>query len=154
MKDYPVFALQYEDLLSNRRPVVLEKLAYFLGIRIDLENIAMEIIDPFIRRSENNNLFLSIYAEQQNAFQDKYQSGGEFNCAGLTVMPLEKRKCTFISQLEYVIAHNDLGLLSWLYNVKIEKLIQKEKQLNDILNSKSWKITRPLRLIASKFINK
>ena len=154
MRDYAVFALQYEDLLSNRRPAVLEKLANFLEINRNLESIAIEIIDPFIRRTKNNKVVLSNYDEKQNESQDKYRSGEELNCTGSSVMSPGKSECTFASQLEYVIAHNDLGLLSWLYNVQIGKLKDKEKQLKAILNSKSWKITRPLRLVGKKFFNK
>ena len=48
---YPTCSLQYEDLFSKQRERVLVELAQFLGIKSDLENIAVNTVDPALQHN-------------------------------------------------------------------------------------------------------
>jgi hypothetical protein len=144
IQNYPNFALQYEDLLSKERPNVLKNLASFLATASDLEDIAKEIVDTFMQRRKS----------EEAGFLDWERNDQEIGNK-IPFDVLEKTDRYAIgSHLDSLLAQNDLGLISRIFDSKIaekdEQVRHFREELNAVLSSKSWKITKPLRWILDK----
>lgn len=155
MKDFPFFSLQYEDLLSEKRHVILENLAGFLSVEANLENIAKETVDTFLERRKGEEEKLKDYREKDAGSQGWHQSDQSIRTE---MFPEESGKTdqdAVTSDLDRILVEHDLGLLSRLYEEKIaakdEQIRHFKEELKAVLNSKSWKITKPLRWILDKF---
>lgn len=140
MRNYPHYSMQYEDLLSIERPSVMKNLASFLVTPTSLEDIAKEIVDTFMQRRKNG----------ETGFLDWERSAQEIRNK-IPVDGLEKTdRYARASNLDRLLGQNDLGLLSRLIAEKDEQVNHLRKELNAMLSSKSWKITKPLRWILDR----
>lgn len=145
MRNYPNFSLQYEDLLSRERPSVLKNLASFLAIAPNLEDIAKKTVDTFVHSKEREETDFIDWDRGDQAIRNRVP-GDELD---------KKDRYTMIVDIDRLLNQNDLGLISKLYDSKItvkdEQIKHFREELNAVLSSKSWKITKPLRWILEKF---
>jgi hypothetical protein len=145
MRNYANFSMQYEDLLSKKRPIILEDLATFLAIDSNLEEIAKETVDTSLQSKERKETGVIDWDRSDQKIRNRVPRD-----------ELEKTdRYTIRSNLDRLLGQNDLGLISRLYDAKItekdEQVRHYREELNAVLNSKSWKITKPLRWILDKF---
>jgi hypothetical protein len=146
MRNYPNFSLQYEDLMSKERPSVLKNLASFLAIAPNLEEIAKNTVDTFAQsKAREENDFMD-WDRVDQAIRNRV-SGDE----------LDRRDgFSIIVDIDRILNQNDLGMISRLYDSKItvkdEQIKHLREELNAVLSSKSWKITKPLRWILEKMV--
>jgi len=114
-KRYPFYAMQYEDLFSERRQELLNKLSSFLGLEEDLDKIAAQLVDPSQQHHRGNRSNFVIRAEAAFDPQKEYETASRLVRDGAydeAISVLEKIVNFYPG---HSLAQNDLGVL---YNSK------------------------------------